>query len=226
MEAKNRRHQAMVAVRKGMVVSAAKTVIARLGLESASIREIAKEAGYTPGALYAYFASKNDLLVTMLEDVLVSLAHSVANTQASKSQTDLLLVKGDAWMAHLLMRPNDLELLMYFLSRAGQSKLDAEMTHRIHSALRQTLEPLAQALLSSGLVVERLDAEMEALLAFVLGLLLTPNAARPQLGGQTRQSIFSDYLKRLRRDFSGVDLESEALTRPGKDSMQVDLFEG
>lgn len=226
MEAKNRRHHALVTVRKGMVVSAAKTVIARMGLEKTSIREIAKEAGYTPGALYAYFASKNDLLAAMLEEVLASLALSVANAQPSKSHTDVLLVKGDAWMAHLLTRPNDLELLMYFLSGPGQLKLNAEIAHRIHIALRQTLEPLAQALMFSGLAAERLDAEMEALLAFVLGLLLTPNAAGLRPAGQVPLPILSDYLKRLRRDFSGVGLDSEALTMPVKDAMQVDLFEG
>jgi hypothetical protein len=93
-------------------------------------------------------------------------------------------------------------------------------------ALRQTLEPLVRVLLSFGLATERLDIEMEALLAFVLGLLLAPNTMRLQPAGPTPQSILSDYLKRVRRDLLGVDPESEAMTKPVKDAMQVDLFEG
>jgi hypothetical protein len=138
----------------------------------------------------------------------------------------LLSAKGDAWLAHLLDRPNDLELLIYFLSGAGQSKLDAEVAHRIHVALRQTLDPLAQVLLSMGLATERLDKEMEALLAFVLGLLLPLNATRLPPVGQKPQSILSDYLKRVLRDFYAVDVDGEAQTKSVKDTMQVDLFEG
>jgi AcrR family transcriptional regulator len=43
------------------IVNAAIRVLARRGSLDASLREIAHEAGYTPGALYKYFSGKDEL---------------------------------------------------------------------------------------------------------------------------------------------------------------------
>lgn len=50
------------------LLDAARTVVARRGIEGASHREIAREAGVTIGAIYANFANKADLIVSLLED--------------------------------------------------------------------------------------------------------------------------------------------------------------
>ncbi len=44
--------------RRALVLDAARAVFDELGIEGASIREIAKRAGYTPGAIYSYFENK------------------------------------------------------------------------------------------------------------------------------------------------------------------------
>jgi len=51
------------------LLEAARSVVARRGIEGASHREIAREAGVTIGAIYANFANKADLIVSVLEDV-------------------------------------------------------------------------------------------------------------------------------------------------------------
>jgi len=48
------------------LLAAACRVIAAKGYEAASVADIAKEAGYTKGALYAHFASKRDLFVALI----------------------------------------------------------------------------------------------------------------------------------------------------------------
>lgn len=50
------------------LLDAARTVVARRGIEGASHREIAREAGLTIGAIYANFANKADLIVSVMED--------------------------------------------------------------------------------------------------------------------------------------------------------------
>lgn len=50
------------------LIDAARVVVARRGIEGASHREIASEAGVTIGAIYANFANKADLIVSVLED--------------------------------------------------------------------------------------------------------------------------------------------------------------
>ncbi|HET6908050.1 MAG TPA: TetR family transcriptional regulator [Mycobacteriales bacterium] len=51
------------------LLSAARDVVARRGIEGASHREIAAEAGVTIGAIYANFANKADLIVSLMDDV-------------------------------------------------------------------------------------------------------------------------------------------------------------
>jgi len=51
------------------LLDAARVVVARRGIDGASHREIAAEAGMTIGAIYANFANKADLIVSLMDDV-------------------------------------------------------------------------------------------------------------------------------------------------------------
>lgn len=53
--------------RREEIVRAAGRVIAREGLEGATVRKIADEAGYSSGVLDHYFAGKDDILVKALQ---------------------------------------------------------------------------------------------------------------------------------------------------------------
>jgi len=50
------------------LLDAARTVIAQRGIAGASHRDIAAEAGMTIGAIYANFANKSDLVVSVVDD--------------------------------------------------------------------------------------------------------------------------------------------------------------
>jgi len=52
---------------RGAIVEAAARVFAELGLERATIARIAEVAGVSPGSMYQYFASKDALIVAILE---------------------------------------------------------------------------------------------------------------------------------------------------------------
>ena len=58
--------------RRGELAGAAARVIARGGIDSASLREVAAEAGWTTGALVHYFANKRELLAFTLRASLDS----------------------------------------------------------------------------------------------------------------------------------------------------------
>ena len=53
--------------RRGELAEAAARVIARSGIDGASLREVAAEAGWTTGALVHYFANKRELLAFTLQ---------------------------------------------------------------------------------------------------------------------------------------------------------------
>jgi AcrR family transcriptional regulator len=54
--------------RREQIIQAALRVFAQKGFEGATNKEIAREAGITPGLIYHYFASKEDLLRAAIEE--------------------------------------------------------------------------------------------------------------------------------------------------------------
>lgn len=53
---------------KGDIREAARAIFVRDGYESFSMRKLATEAGYSPGAIYLYFKSKEDLFRSLVEE--------------------------------------------------------------------------------------------------------------------------------------------------------------
>ncbi len=62
------RHRERTEQTRSRLLAAGRTIFARDGFEGAKLEEIASEAGYTRGALYANFESKEDLFIAMLEE--------------------------------------------------------------------------------------------------------------------------------------------------------------
>jgi AcrR family transcriptional regulator len=77
MQARLDRQQAQSDSRRKGVLDAARVVFERLGIEGASIREIAKEAGYTAGAIYSYFENKEAIYGALLAESLERLNAAV-----------------------------------------------------------------------------------------------------------------------------------------------------
>src|SRR5450631_435436 len=61
------RHQERTGITRARLIQSAEKVFARDGFEVAKLEEIAKDAGYTRGAFYANFDSKEDLFLALLE---------------------------------------------------------------------------------------------------------------------------------------------------------------
>ena len=67
------------------LLRAAEKVFTRDGFEAAKLEEIAAEAGYTRGAFYANFESKEDLFLAMLEEQIQGRIRRVS--EAAKRHT-------------------------------------------------------------------------------------------------------------------------------------------
>jgi AcrR family transcriptional regulator len=66
------RHQERSVATRARLIRAAEKIFARDGFEAAKLEEIAAEAGYTRGAFYANFESKEDLFFALLEGQISS----------------------------------------------------------------------------------------------------------------------------------------------------------
>src|SRR5512146_701632 len=61
------------------ILDAARLVAARVGTDF-SLNTVAKEAGYSPTTIFAYFATKNDLLNAVVADDLAALARAMRDS--------------------------------------------------------------------------------------------------------------------------------------------------
>jgi AcrR family transcriptional regulator len=76
------------------LLRAAGEVFAAKGIEGASVNDIAKAAGYTKGALYAHFPSKEELLFALIEVLNIEGTNEIAD--AARGEADIPAITGGA----------------------------------------------------------------------------------------------------------------------------------
>jgi AcrR family transcriptional regulator len=90
---KPRKLQERTAVTRDLLLSAAEQLFARVGYEKAQVEEIAEAAGFSKGALYAHFKSKEDLFLALYEKKtagsLAKLRHALENAPTREAKIDV-----------------------------------------------------------------------------------------------------------------------------------------
>lgn len=66
LKGKNK-HQARTQETQARILDAAETIFSEQGFEKTQLEEVASRAGYTRGAIYAHYASKEDLFLALME---------------------------------------------------------------------------------------------------------------------------------------------------------------
>ncbi|WP_309678306.1 TetR/AcrR family transcriptional regulator [Polaromonas sp.] len=206
MEAKQQRQQAMNDSRRALMLDAARSVFERLGIEGASIREIAKQAGYTPGAIYSYFENKEAIYGALLAESLERLNAVVdaAGINETASPSALLEAKASAWFGFYAANPRDLDLGFYLVQGMQPRGLTAELNYQLNDRLHDALRPCEAALQAMGLGADEALRENTALFAHGVGLLLLQHTGRIRMFGQDATLLFEAYViglvERLQRD--------------------------
>lgn len=72
-DARESRHDRQREQTRRLILEAARTTLLEGGYEAFSMRKLARAVGYSPGALYLYFETKEDLLESLVEDAFETL---------------------------------------------------------------------------------------------------------------------------------------------------------
>jgi len=129
------RQEARTAATRQRLLAAAETIFARDGFEAARLEDIAAHAGYTRGAFYANFESKEDIFVALLEQwVAARIAEVNASLEKQKSPEARLRALRD----HYAHSRKDRRLVLLSL----EFKLFAIRHPEIHARLRARHERL------------------------------------------------------------------------------------
>jgi AcrR family transcriptional regulator len=200
---RERRQRAQAGARREHVLAAAREAFVELGLEGASLREIARRAGYTAGAIYGYFASKEDVYATLLGESLERLNARVAGAQRPAAATDgaddELRLRALAFFDHYRENPRDLDLGFYLFHGMQPRGLTPQWNERLNARLRDAMRPQEAALRALGFGAEEAVTEVTALFAHTVGLLVLSHTGRIRMFGRASQDLFVRYVEELLR---------------------------
>jgi AcrR family transcriptional regulator len=177
---KAERRRVVSDLKRGLILEAARKVFEAEGLDGASLRSIAAEAGYTPAALYFHFESKEDIYAEALRESLAQLGERVAGAISEiKSPGDRLRAAALAFFNFYANNPRDLDLGFY-LFRGGMKPhgLGKERDELLNAGLKASLFPLYEAAKSLGASDKQAKYLMVDIFAHAAGLLLLAHTGR------------------------------------------------
>ncbi|QBE66076.1 TetR/AcrR family transcriptional regulator [Pseudoduganella lutea] len=113
------REQSRARTRERLLASAA-VVFTREGYAGASIDRIAEEAGYSKGAMYSNFASKDELFFAMFDYYALGQADELCRRLDAVDDADAVIDTACAWADGMRHEP-DLRLLVVDMARLARA---------------------------------------------------------------------------------------------------------
>ena len=203
---RNLRQQALADAKRQHILNAAKAVFMEFGLDAVSMREIAKRAGYTAGAIYSYFASKEDIYAALLIDSLERLNDCVSQStqgasidQKVDAKNTILELRKSALAFYQFYRdnPRDLDLGFYLFQGLQPRGLSGTWDQALNKRLRDAMHPQEIALTKLGFGKKEIDTELTAIFAHIVGVLLLNHTGRIRMFGKGADELINHYLDQL-----------------------------
>ncbi len=145
------RHQERTDITRSRFLQAAEKIFARDGFEAAKLEEIAAEAGYTRGAFYANFNTKEDLFLAMLEREITTRIESVRKHVAKyKEPSQKLSALRDFWLDMCLDRRWSVLALEFKLFAVRHPEVKARLAAMHRNLVSSGVEILQQIMNEVG----------------------------------------------------------------------------
>jgi AcrR family transcriptional regulator len=200
--ARANRNTAVNALKRELIREAAKRVFLTRGLSAASVREIALQAGYTTGAIYFHYASKEDIYADVLRQSLAALHETVSAAAAAASQPDALASLTAAYRAFIAFyraNPRDLSLGLYLFEGAGPRGLNAKLNRDLNERFLGVMQIFEAGLASAGVRPPERKIEAVALFNEMVGLLIAANTGRLAVFGVDTDTMVERHVIGLQK---------------------------
>jgi AcrR family transcriptional regulator len=120
------------------LIAAALTVFAREGFHGATLDQIAREAGYTTGAIYWHFKNKDELFLAAFDEYAIARVRELTEVDqgAVGGLPERTRALADQWMARQAADPSFLVIALEFLIHAWHNPHLLEAIATRHAAVR------------------------------------------------------------------------------------------
>lgn len=192
-DARRRRSRALRDVRQRLLLDAAKAVFSREGLEGASMRSIAAEAGCTTGAIYPQFDSKEALYAAVLAESLSTLELHVSDAIAAEPDARAAARAGlRAFFDYYRSQPTELSLGLYLFGGMRRTGLNPSLDKALNARLARVFALIEDQFTRAG---DRDGKTPTASgIAQATGLLILDQTGRMRLFGKKADALFAEFL--------------------------------
>ena len=180
------------------LMEAAARVFTKRGLQQASIDEVAEDAGYTKGAFYANFKSKEELFLAMLDERFAERLEEIDRVMSTSADvTDQAHEAGADFMRYVSADPEWQRLFFEFAAYAARNEeFRQELVTRYRTLRDRIAQGLARRAEEAG-VEPPFPADQVALMTFAMAngvaleRLLEPDVVPDHLYGTMLASLFT-----------------------------------
>jgi AcrR family transcriptional regulator len=190
------RRESQARTRAALLDSATKA-FARHGLEQTSITQVATEAGYTRGAFYAHFRSKEELCIAMLEDRFDRYLEGFGEVLATDEEPEVRARRAGDHLSQLLAADPESQRLLFEFSAYGlrNEQFRRELVKR-YASLRERVAEVFRLRAEEYGVRSPIPYERLALMTFAMAsgiastALLEPERVPDELHGEMLAIFF------------------------------------
>jgi len=187
-------------MKRRALLDAALAVFSDKGLDGASMRAIAAEAGVTTGALYSLFEGKEDIYAELLGESLARL-HAFVKERAAAAETprEVLRAAIRAFYDYYAARLFEIELGMHSFAGLKPSSLGRDRDADLNAALIATLDIFADAVARTApeLSAAQVRTERDAIFAALIGTLVLASTGRDESVGTTADAVITSHIDAL-----------------------------
>lgn len=195
--ARGDRQEAVNELKRSLILDAARRVFEQDGLDGASLRAIARAAGYTPGAIYFHFPNKEAIYGALLDESLdrLNAALDAATKGAASDPATQFRTAAMAFYDFYAANPRDLDLGFYLFRDGMRPRgLSRDLDAALNSKLVDALRPVASAARALGMAGDDADAATADVFAHAAGLLLLENTHRIRLFRANPRALMERYV--------------------------------
>lgn len=178
------------ATRRAQILEAARICFARSGFHGASMQEICAEAQMSPGALYRYFRSKDEMIEAIAEEERIRNARLLSALDGEGELCDRLIRVATAYLDDM-RRPGAASLMAEVVAEGLRNSDVGERFLRNEFEVRERIGAVLGAQVASGAIapIAPIEHALGFMCALVEGLVmrmaldpgLTPEVVEPML---------------------------------------------
>ncbi|WP_432738701.1 TetR/AcrR family transcriptional regulator [Maridesulfovibrio sp. FT414] len=188
---KEQEHQRM----RRLILDAAKELFAKDGFDNVSVRKIAARIDYSPAALYRYFKSKEELILSLKEEGMGRFGQMQAQSWNVEDPFERLLEIGRIYLNYARSEPEYYDLLF---NRSAPSFCDPEKwVGKPHPNFMSFKETVRQCIETGVLGNVSVDTAVASLWASVHGLasLVATGRLQGNMPDIDMETVFEDVLE-------------------------------